>query len=147
MFPLALSLNAYLYVTSKLGVCTPIKVCNDRGLYGCKHNVYPLDIVSSTVAIHHCQSPFGYHLLPLVKCTCTSISDALTSDRKPITREHQRRLSDGIKNVTNPQDIANGFSDFLVNVGHSLAKIIKNVSGPLLPSPKEVHDMYMSTHV
>lgn len=98
MFPLALSLNAYLYVTLKLGA--PIKVCSDRVFYGCKHNVNPLDIVSSTVAIHHCQSPFGYHLLPLVRCTY----------RKPIAREHPRRLSVGIKNVTNPQDIANGFN-------------------------------------
>lgn len=138
MFPLALSLNAYLYVTLKLGA--PIKVCSDRVLYGRKHNVNPLDIVSSTVAIHHCQSPFGYHLLPLVKCTY----------RKPIAREHPRRLSVGIKNVTNPQDIANGFNDFFVNVGASLAKIIENVNGPLLKnvnSPKEVHDMYMSTQV
>ncbi len=62
------------------------------------------------------------------------------------------------KNFTNPSDIANGLNDFFVNIGHSLAKIIENMDGPLLENfsdqypclsmfnphtPKEVHDIIL----
>lgn len=91
-----------------------------------------------------------------IKNTWDLINELLNKKKASTTIPSQ--LSDGVRNFTNLFDITNGFNDFFVNIGPSLAKNIGSTDESVLadineqyphirmfdpPTSKEVHDIIL----